>query len=65
MIKVTVKLDKRYRLKNGKYPLKIKVARNGGAFYLSTGFELEEKEWDVANSKIKKRQSQRIDNLRL
>lgn len=65
MIKVTVKLDKRYRLKNGKYPLKIKVARNGGAFYISTGFELEEREWDVANSKIRKRQSQRIDNLRL
>lgn len=65
MIKVTVKLDKRYRLKNGKYPLKIKVARNGAAFYIPTGFELEEKEWDALNGKIKKRQSQRIDNIKL
>ncbi len=65
MIKVTVKLDKRYRLKNGRYPLKIKVARNGSAFYIATGFELEEKEWDAVSGKIKKRQSQRIDNIRL
>ena len=44
MIKVTIKLDKRRRLKNGKFPLKYKIARKDSALYIATGYELEEKE---------------------
>lgn len=32
MIKISIKLDKRRRLNNGKFPLKIKIARKNSAF---------------------------------
>lgn len=75
MIKVSVKLDKRHRLKNGKYPLKFRVSRNNKAFYILTGIELREEEWDSKNERVKllpdrrlidkkiARLSMRVDNV--
>lgn len=65
MIKVSVKLDKRRKLKNGKYPLKIKIARKDSALYISTGYDLLENEWDAENEKIIKRTDKKQANLRV
>jgi site-specific recombinase XerD len=45
-MKITVKLDKRYRLSNGKYPVKLSIARNGKTLYLPLGIEVREEDWD-------------------
>ena len=65
MIKVTIKLDKRRRLKNGKFPLKYKIARKDSALYIATGYELEEKEWDATNEKVKNIPTRNAINLKL
>lgn len=65
MIKVSIKLDKRRRLNNGKYPLKYKVARKECALYIPTGYELEEKDWDVKNEKVVNLANKREINIRL
>ena len=52
MIKVSIRLDKRYRLKNGKFPVRIKIARKENVLYLPTGYELEENEWDAESQKV-------------
>ncbi len=46
-MKITVRLDKRYCLANGKYPVKIAVARNGQTLYLPVNVEVSEKDWDA------------------
>lgn len=46
-MKITVRLDKRYRLANGKYPVKISVARNGRTFYIPLNIEVREEDWDA------------------
>ena len=65
MIKVSIKLDKRRRLKNGKYPLKYKIARKDGAIYIPTGYELKEEEWDAENERVKSLADRRIINIKL
>lgn len=65
MIKVSIKLDKRRRLNNGKYPLKFKVARKESAIYISTGYELEEDNWDAKNEKVKNIPEKRTINIKL
>lgn len=65
MIKVTIKLDKRRKLKNGKYPLKFKIARKNGAIYIPAGYELKEEEWDAKNEKVKSLADRRIINIKL
>lgn len=65
MIKVTIKLDKRRKLKNGKYPLKFKIARKNGAIYIPAGYELKEEEWDAKNEKVKSIADRRIINIKL
>ena len=49
-MKITVRLDKRYRLSNGKYPVKLSIARNGRTFYVPLGIEVREEDWN-ANAK--------------
>ena len=65
MIKVSIKLDKRRRLNNGKFPLKFKIARKDSAVYISTGYELKEEEWDGVNEKIKNLPDKKIINTKL
>lgn len=65
MIKVSIRLDKRYRLKNGKFPVRIKIARKENILYLPTGYELEENEWDAESQKVIKRADRKIINARL
>lgn len=65
MIKVSIRLDKRYRLKNGKFPVRIKIARKENVLYLPTGYELEENEWDAESQKVIKRADRKIINARL
>lgn len=45
-MKITLKLDKRYRLSNGCYSVKLSVARNGRTFYVPLGVEVREEDWD-------------------
>lgn len=65
MIKVSIKLDKRRRLNNGKYPLKFKVARKDKAIYISTGYELKDEDWDSKNEKVKNLPEKRAMNIKL
>lgn len=46
-MKITVKLDKRYRLANGKYSVKLSISRNGRTFYIPLGIEVREEDWDA------------------
>lgn len=45
-MKITVRLDKRYRLSNGKYPVKLAIARNGQTLYLPVNVEVREEDWN-------------------
>lgn len=65
MIKVSIKLDKRRKLNNGKYPLKFKVARKDKAIYISTGYELKDEDWDFKNEKVKNLPDKRLINIKL
>lgn len=65
MIKVSIKLDKRRRLNNGKFPLKFKVARKDRAIYIATGYELKEEDWDAKNEKVKNLPDKRLMNIKL
>lgn len=47
-MKITIRLDKRYQLANGKYPVKISVARNGKIFYVPLDIEVKESDWDAS-----------------
>lgn len=49
MIKLSLRLDKRYRLANGKYPVKIAIARNGKTLYLPLNFSIEESNWNPSS----------------
>lgn len=65
MIKVSIKLDKRRRLNNGKYPLKFKIARKDKAIYIHTGYELNAEDWDSENEKVKNLPERRALNMKL
>lgn len=65
MVKISIKLDKRRMLKNGKYPLKFKIARKDCAMYIPTGYELKEAEWDNNNEKVKIRADKHAINMKL
>lgn len=65
MVKVSVVIDKRYRMKSDCYPIKIRVTRKGSTFYIGTGIEIKGEEWDVASRKIVKRRDKSTLNLRL
>lgn len=65
MIKVSIKLDKRRKLNNGKFPLKFKIARKDKAIYIATGYELKEEDWDAENEKIKNLPDKRLLNIKL
>jgi hypothetical protein len=51
MVKVSVRLDVRHRLKDGTYPLKLAVARQG-TFWLPLDIYLREEDWDADNERI-------------
>lgn len=65
MIKVTIKLDKRRRLNNGKFPLKFKIARKDAAIFIGTGYELKEEDWDGINEKVKNLPDRKNINTKL
>lgn len=65
MIKVSIKLDKRRRLNNGKFPLKFRVTRKGYTFFIATGYELREEDWDAEGEKIKNLPDRRVLNIKL
>ena len=46
-MKISVKLDKRYRLANGKYSVKLSISRNGRTLYIPLGIEVREEDWDA------------------
>ena len=46
-MRITVRLDKRYRLANGKYPVKLAIARNGKTLYVPVGVDVAEEDWDA------------------
>ncbi len=65
MIKVSIKLDKRRRLNNGKFPLKFRVTRKGATFFIATGYELREEDWDDSGEKVKNLPDKRLVNTKL
>ena len=46
-MKINVKLDKRYRLANGKYSVKLSISRNGKTLYIPLGIEVRQEDWDA------------------
>ena len=51
MVKVSIKIDKRYRQKDGKYPLKLFVVRKK-TFRLSIGITVLPENWDEKKEEI-------------
>lgn len=47
-MKISIKIDKRYRLANGKYSVKLSISRNGKTFYVPLGIEVREEDWDAS-----------------
>lgn len=63
MIKITIRLDKRYRLNNGRYPVKLAVARNGKTLYVPLNIELDETDWDAdSENHVRNRKDKRALN---
>lgn len=65
MVKVSIVIDKRYKMKNDCYPIKIRVTRKGRTFYVGTDIEVKEEEWDSAARKVVKRRDKSALNYRL
>lgn len=65
MVRVNIVLDKRYRMKNECYPIKIRVTRKGYTFYINTDITVKEEEWDKAAQKVVKRRDKSTLNYRL
>ena len=49
MVKVSLRIDKRYKLSDGKYPVKLTIARKGKTLYIPLGVSVEEKNWDATS----------------
>lgn len=47
MVRLSLSLEKRYRRKDGKYALRISLARNGHTHYISLGVFVKEEDWDT------------------
>lgn len=62
MVKLSIRLDKRYRLSSGEYPLKLAIARGGATVYVPLNITLTENEWDKEQSKVKNRLDKRVLN---
>ena len=52
MVKVSLRLDTRYRHKNGTFPLKLAIARKH-TFYVPVGIDVRPEDWDEAAQRIK------------
>lgn len=63
MVKITLRLDKRYRLASGEYPLKLAIARGGTTVYVPINISLQENEWDKVQQKVKLRADRKTLNL--
>ena len=46
-MKITVKLDKRYQLADGRYAVKLSVSRSGKTLYIPLGISVREEDWDA------------------
>lgn len=46
-MKLSVRLDKRYQLANGKYPVKLAFAHNGKTMYVPLNIEVRAEDWDA------------------
>ena len=62
MGKSSLRLDTRRALKDGSYPVQVKVGY-GKNLYLSTGVYLEKEEWDEGLQICKGRQSRSVNNI--
>lgn len=51
MVKISVRLDVRYKLKDGTYPLKIAIAR-GNTLYIKLGISLRKEDWNDCKQAI-------------
>ena len=65
MVKVSVVLEKRYKLKDDTYQLKIKVFRNHKAMYIPTGLFIKDSEWDMESRKVVHRRDKTALNNKL
>lgn len=63
MVQIGVKLDKRKRKKDGTFPLKISVHRNGKTLYIPLNISLHEDEWNAKKEEIVKRADRRSLNI--
>ena len=45
-MKLSVRLDKRYQLANGKYPVKMALARNGKTMYIPLNIKVRAEDWN-------------------
>ena len=50
MVKVAVRLDKRHRLKDGTFPLKLAIVRNNTS-WIPLGESLREEDWNTERAR--------------
>ncbi len=63
MVKITLRLDKRYRLTNGNYPVKLVVARAGKTLYVPLNIDVSQEDWQAdAKDPIKNRKDRKAMN---
>lgn len=63
MVQIGVRLDKRKKKKDGTYPLKISVHRDGKTLYIPLNISLQEDEWNAKKEEIIKRADRRNLNI--
>lgn len=63
MVRLNLLLEKRYKRKDGKFALKISLARNGHTFYISLGVFIKEEDWDKIAQKITGENNRTINNF--
>ena len=52
MVKVSIRLDKRYKNAEGKYPLKLTFSRCSKTVYIPIGVNLRQEDWDAKGIKV-------------
>lgn len=63
MVKIRVKLDRRRKMKNSEYPVKISVHRNSKTLYIPLNISLKDTEWDERKEEVVKRPDRQSLNI--
>lgn len=63
MAKIGIRLENRYKIKDGRFALKISIHHNGKTFYVSTNLYINSKDWDKDKQSIKGVQNRALNTM--